>query len=127
MSVIRLAVPSAAPGGLDAEIFPHFGRCAAFTVVDVENGEITRTTTLQNLPHDHEGCTGPVELLAGNGVQVMLAGGMGLRPLEAFMRTGIKVLFAGDQATVKDAIQAFLHNQLPEFGGNGLCHSGCHH
>ena len=36
----RIAVPSLGSGGLDGQRSQHFGHCEAFTLVDVENGEI---------------------------------------------------------------------------------------
>ena len=35
-----IAIPSEAPGGLDSTISEHFGHCGAFTIVEVEDGEI---------------------------------------------------------------------------------------
>ena len=40
METIRLAIPSAAPGGLDCELGAHFGHCDCYTVVDVADGRV---------------------------------------------------------------------------------------
>ena len=36
----RIAIPSEAPGGLDARRSGHFGRCECFTMVDVIDGRV---------------------------------------------------------------------------------------
>jgi len=41
-----IAIPSDEPGGLDAGISEHFGHCAAFTLVSIEDGEIFDITIL---------------------------------------------------------------------------------
>jgi len=40
----RIAIPSEGKGGLDGQRSEHFGHCDAFTLVDVENGEISKVT-----------------------------------------------------------------------------------
>lgn len=120
-----LAVPSVAPGGLEAALMPHFGHCDVFTLVQVDGDQVGGVSILPSLPHAEGGCTAPVRYLADRGVRVMLAGGMGMRPLQAFQQEGIQVLFAGTEGTVGKAVQDFVQGSLPEFGANGLCRGGC--
>ena len=119
-----LAVPSAAPGGLEAGMGMHFGHCDVFTLITIKNGEVSDVKTLVNPPHEHGGCLAPVQLLAGQGVKALLAGGMGFRPLMAFNQVGIKVFYSGAHSTVQDGVQAFLAGQLPEFSQEYTCHGG---
>lgn len=120
-----VAVPSVNPGGLDASLMPHFGHCDVFTLVEVDGGTVKNVSTLPNMPHEHGGCTAPVQYLANQGVKVLLAGGMGMRPLMAFNQVGINVLYAGPEGTVGQAVDAFASGALPAFGDNGLCKGGC--
>lgn len=124
-----IAVPSVSPGGLEAALMPHFGHCDVFTLVEMDENGIKNVSTLPNMPHEHGGCLAPVQYLAGKGVAVMLAGGMGMRPLQAFQQNGIKVLFAGTDGTVGQAVKGFSEGKLAEFGDNGLCKGSCggHH
>lgn len=123
----RVAVPSVNPGGLDAALMPHFGHCDVFTIVDMDGDAVKEVSVLPNMPHDHGGCVTPVRYLADNGVTVMLAGGMGMRPLQAFQQSGIQVLFAGTEGTVDQAVRHFAQGRLPAFGDNGLCKGECGH
>ena len=48
-----IAVPSEAPGGLEATISAHFGHCHAFTMVNVDGElDITGATVCPLLRHD---------------------------------------------------------------------------
>ena len=124
METCRIAVPSAQPGGMESAVGAHFGHCDCYTVVDVADGKITSVATLPNVPHVQGGCMAPVNHLSENGVTVLLAGGMGMRPLMGFNQVGIKVYHGGDAPSVGLAVQAFLAGNLPEFSLNHTCGGG---
>ncbi|HAY21351.1 MAG TPA: dinitrogenase iron-molybdenum cofactor biosynthesis protein, partial [Desulfobacterales bacterium] len=85
-----------------------------------------------NVPHEQGGCMAPVNHLARHGVQVLIAGGMGMRPLMGFNQVGIDVLYGGDTQTVGEALDALINGRLPRFtteftcggGGGGMMHMG---
>jgi len=124
---ILVAIPSAEPGGMDAAVDAHFGHCGIYTLVKVEDGAITGITTLPNVPHESGGCMAPVNHLADNKVQALIAGGMGFRPLQGFNQVGISVYHSGGAPTVKAAIQAFMHDSLPQFLLEHTCGGGADH
>ncbi len=119
-----IAIPSAHPGGLDAELGAHFGHCDLYTLVNVEDGKISQVSSLPSIDHAQGGCLAPVQHLAGNGVKVLIAGGMGLRPLMGFNQVGIEVYFGGSCRTVKEAVENFLAGQLPRFTNEYTCGGG---
>jgi len=120
MSTI-VAVPSEFPGGLDASLGAHFGHCDLYTLVTVEDGKIASVNVIPNVPHEQGGCMAPVSHLAQNRVRVLLAGGMGMRPLMGFQQMGIQVFHCGPARTVGEAVQAFSEGRLPEFGQQHTC------
>lgn len=125
---ILVAVPSEAPGGLEASPSGHFGHCAAYTIAKMEAGKIVSTSVMANPGHEHGGCVQPVKDLAKDGVTVLLAGGMGQKPLMAMREAGMKVFHLGDApavTTVKAALEAFAAGKLAEFSPDLLC-KGCH-
>ncbi|MCH5276914.1 MAG: NifB/NifX family molybdenum-iron cluster-binding protein [Desulfovibrionaceae bacterium] len=126
MSTFLLAVPSVNPGGLEAGMGMHFGRCDLYTLVDVEDNAVKAVRTLPGIPHEEGGCLAAVRYLAGHGVTTLLAGGMGMRPLAGFQRAGIEVLFAGARATVGEAVNACLQGELPPFSADFTCRGGHH-
>lgn len=125
MSSVRIAIPSGNPGGMDAPMGMHFGHCDIYTIVDVDaDKNITAVGTLATVPHVQGGCMAPVQHLASNGVQVLLAGGMGFRPLMGFQQVGVAVYFAGGAATVGKAVEAFLAGLLQPFSTENTCGGG---
>lgn len=124
---ILVAVPSDAPGGLDAAPSGHFGHCDAYTLARVENGEISQVDVHYNEGHEHGNCLQPVQELARQGVAALLAGGMGMRPLQAMQAAGITVYHNAGHATVREALKAFADGKLQSFGTEQLCKGGCGH
>ena len=126
---ILVAVPSNAPAGLEACPSAHFGHCDAYTVARIEDGKILNVEIVYNEGHEHGGCIVPVQALAAKGVRVLIAGGMGMGPLNAMHQMGIQVFYATGFATVKEVFQAYLDDRLQEFGSTNLCRGGCgrHH
>ena len=121
-----VAVPSAMPGGLDAQMGMHFGHCDIYTLIEIVDNAIKSVSTLENVPHQQGGCMAPVQHLASHNVNVLLAGGMGMRPLMGFQPVGISVFFAGNQLTVGSAVQAYLAGQLQPFGLEFTCGGHAH-
>lgn len=119
-----IAIPSQAPGGLDADLGAHFGHCDLYTLVTVENGAVATVKVIPNVPHQQGGCMAPVQHLAANGVKQLIAGGMGLRPLMGFNQAGIQVYYGGGARTVGEAVQSMLAGNLPEFTQEHTCGGG---
>lgn len=119
-----VAIPSVTPGGLNSPIGAHFGHCDLYTLVKIENGKIAGETIIPNVPHQQGGCMAPVQHLAGNGVNLLIAGGMGYRPLMGFNQVGIDVFFGGEAATVGEAVLALIEGKLPRFSQEHTCGGG---
>lgn len=117
---IKLAVPSAAPGGLEADRSGHFGRCECFTVVDCADRSIKNVAVVTNLPHSEGGCLAPVNLLQSHGVNAIAVSGIGMRPLMGFQSAGIEVLIGtGDK--VQDTVDAYLKFELDPISEEDTC------
>jgi predicted Fe-Mo cluster-binding NifX family protein len=121
-----IAVPSMSPGGLDAAASPHFGHCDVFTLVEVRDGIVGKTTTLPTPNHQQGGCMVPVNLLASSGATAIAAGGMGRRPLMGFLEVGIQPYLAIGYDTVGAVIEAFLAGKLEPFAPEFVCGGGGH-
>ncbi len=119
-----IAIPSENPGGLEAAISDHFGHCAAFTIVEVNDGKIGRVDIVPNGGHEQGGCMAPVKFLKERNVNALLSGGMGMRPLAGFQSVGITVYHKGNASTVNDAVTRFMDGKCPEFGKNHTCGGG---
>jgi predicted Fe-Mo cluster-binding NifX family protein len=126
---VKVAIPSNSPGGLEAEVSMHFGHADAFTLVTVEDGSLSDVEVLPGIPHEQGGCLAPVSYLAGKGARVLVAGGMGMRPLMGFFQAGIDVFHNPGLPTVGQAAQAFAEGRLARFGQDRTCGGGggCEH
>ena len=129
MATVRLAVPSEGMGGLDGKRSGHFGHCDAFTCVDIEDGKIGAVRVLRNGGHAEGGCMVPVQLLAREGVQAIVVGGIGMRPLLGFQEKGIAVYRDAEHADIRPAVEAFAAGKLPRMEADQACRGGgnCRH
>ena len=129
-SSVRLAIPSNSPGGLEASRSDHFGHCDAYTIIDIEDGRIGAVKVLANTEHGAGGCMVPVRILHDEGVEAIVVGGIGARPMQGFAEAGIKVYFA-DRNTVKEvreAAEGFARGAYPLIRPDQACqgHGNCH-
>ena len=103
-------------------VSPHFGRCAAFTLVDIEDGKPLSRELVDNPGH----APGAVpRFLQGKGVDWVVAGGMGRRAADLFDQAGIRAM-TGVEGPVDQVIEELLAGTLE--GGEELCggsHGGC--
>ena len=122
-----IAIPSFAPGGLEAERSGHFGHCDLFTLVTVNDTDILDVTVVENAPHHEGGCLDPVQRLASLGTTDIVVGGMGARPLAYFGELGINVFADQQVPTVGQVVEALLHDQVAPMSLEHVCGGGtCH-
>ncbi len=130
-SSLFLAVPSNTPGGLDAEISEHFGHCDLFTLINIQEGKVASIDTVANVEHGAGGCMEPVLLLKDQGVQAIVVGGMGARPMQAFAEVNIDVYYAAKNSlkNVQEAVDGLVQGDFPVMRaeqtckGAGTCHN----
>ena len=123
---VTVAVPTNIPGGMEASISDHFGHCDVFTLIKIAGQDVEEVLTVDNVPHVQGGCMAPVNLLADHGVQVLVAGGMGMRPLMGFNSVGIEVFHNRGLRMVNEVVGAFMSGQLPRFTQEFTCGGGGH-
>ena len=124
-----LAIPSDAPGGLDAAVSEHFGHCAVFTLVTLDGAEVKSVDLLVNTGHAQGGCMAPVLMLKQAGAESLVAGGMGQRPLAGFQQVGISVYFREGAKSVREAVDLVAAGKARLFGPAQACGGGgggCH-
>ena len=120
----RIAIPSNGSGGLDGTRAGHFGHCDVFTFIDVEDGEIKKVSVLQNAEHVQGGCMVPVNLLASNNVNVLVVGGIGMRPLMGFKQVGIDVFHDAERAEIRPVVEDLIAGKLKEIQSDQVCGGG---
>ncbi len=120
----RIAVPSMEKGGLDGQRSGHFGHCDVFTLVDVEDGEVKKVTTINNQSHVQGGCMVPVNLLAEHKVNALIVGGIGMRPLMGFRQVGIDVYHEETRPEIRPVVEDLIAGRLPQIADNQVCGGG---
>ena len=117
----RIAIPSVGAGGLDGQRSGHFGHCDVFTLVDVEDGQITNITTIQNQEHVQGGCMVPVNLLSSHNATALIVGGIGMRPLMGFRQAGIDVYHDAARLEIRPVVEDLIAGKLSIIQDNQVC------
>lgn len=118
---MKLAVPTMGEGGLESERSGHFGHCDCFTIIDMVENEIKEVSILDNPPHEEGGCLRPVSILADQGVNAIIAVGMGGRPLAGFNQAGITVYFDNQHPKVGDVAALVAEGKLETMSPDQAC------
>jgi len=110
---MKIAVPLA-----DGRLCMHFGHCEQFALVEVDEtaGKTLKTTHLTPPPHE------PGVLprwLHEQGVNVIIAGGMGQRAQALFAGNAIQVVVGAPAETPENLVSAFLSGTLK--AGPNVC------
>lgn len=119
---MKVSIPCMGDRGKDEKVSSHFGRAPAFVVYDDETDEMK---TVSNTSEHMGGSGKPPELMAEEGVDVMLTSNLGRRAVDMFDRIGIKV-YCGASGTVGDAIEQWKNGELEEASKAEACDHGHH-
>lgn len=110
---MRIAVPLA--GG---KLSMHFGHCERYAIVtvDTKTKTILKRDDIEAPPHE-PGLLPP--WLAGQGVNIIIAGGMGQRAQKLFAENGIQVIVGAPVEAPEKLVDDYLAGTLQT--GNNLC------
>jgi predicted Fe-Mo cluster-binding NifX family protein len=102
----------------DDSVSAHFGRCPSFTLIEVKEGELVQREVVPNPGHQPGFLP---EYFRKQGVDMIVAGGMGQRAKILFSDNGIETV-VGVSGKVDDAITRICSGTLT--GGESLCVPG---
>ena len=111
--IMRIAIST------DGEfVSPHFGRCPSFTIIDIENNQVTKRENISNPGH----APGFIpQFLQEKGAHCIICGGMGMRATDLFSQSGIETI-VGISGRIDDVIEQIKNGTLK--GGASLCRPG---
>ncbi len=110
---MKIAVPTA-NGLLNA----HFGHCQAFALIDVDkNSASILSRTDVPAPHHEPGVL--PRFLAEQGVNLIIAGGMGMQAQNLFSASGIEVIVGAPSLAPEFLVKAYLDGSL--VSGANVC------
>ena len=90
------------------EVSPHFGHCLSFTIVEIEDGKVLNKEEAPNPGHQPGFLP---KFLAQQGIDCIIAGGMGRNAQMLFAPNGIKVI-TGAYGPVDDVIKGYVEGNL---------------
>jgi predicted Fe-Mo cluster-binding NifX family protein len=99
----KIAIPC--DGG---KISQHFGHCPQFTMIKSEEGSVTNKEVISNPGHKPGFLP---RFLSDQGVDCVLAGGMGARAVNLFEKNDIEVV-TGATSSVDEAVKLYLEGNL---------------
>ncbi len=102
----------------------HFGSAQAFLIAEASGETVEKTTLyeLQGMQHNHAGIAG---FLKEQGVEVILAGGMGAPMQQALKRAGFTV-YCGVAGPAVEAVEALLRGEIEQSESTCGHHHGEH-
>jgi len=121
--IMKIAIPLTA-----GRVSEHFGHCEQFALIeaDLESKQILTQTLV--VPPPHEPGLLP-RWLQQQGVQIVIAGGMGRRALDLFAQNNIAVHAGAPGDTPENVARVFLNGALgggtPSCSGHNDGHSHC--
>jgi predicted Fe-Mo cluster-binding NifX family protein len=101
---MNICIPVEEDRGLDSPVCAHFGSAPAFMIVDTDS-RACRAIPNRNLHHSHGMCM-PLASLAGERIDVMVVGGIGMGALNKLNAAGIQVCVS-EFPTIKETVAAF--------------------
>jgi predicted Fe-Mo cluster-binding NifX family protein len=110
---MKIAIPIA-----DGKLATHFGHCESFALIDIELQERSLIKRQDVAAPPHEPGLLP-RWLAEQDVEMIIAGGMGQRAQDLFVKSGIKVYTGAAAATPELLVQNFMTGSLSL--GTNLC------
>ena len=114
---MKICIPTMGEGGLDDIVGEHFGRVPTYTIVNLETDEVK---VVPNISHHMGGQGDPPQIMAREGVNVMICQGLGRRAINMFEDLGITV-YIGASGTVRDAVNTFKQGNLQKASESDAC------
>lgn len=118
--IIRIAVPSDEPGGLDAARSGRFSRSPCFTIVDVAGDAVVDVRVARNDARRGDHGLTPVLTLGENLVDVVVVAGIAHSTLLHCLQAGIRVFNGEDRPDVRSVVEAFIEEELAPAGSDSM-------
>ncbi|NLI73794.1 MAG: dinitrogenase iron-molybdenum cofactor biosynthesis protein [Euryarchaeota archaeon] len=117
-----ICVPTEGDRGLDEAVCQHFGRATTFTLYDIDTGNIR---VVENRSEHMGGVGTPPEHLSREGVNIVIAGGLGPKAIDMLNNYDIEV-FVGAGGTVREAIELWRNKSIERATRDNACRDHAH-
>lgn len=117
--IMKIVIPSA-----ENKLCGHFGHCEYFTFVEV-NPETKEILSIEKkVPEEGISCQS-ANWIATQGANVVLAGGMGGRPMAILAQNGVKIIAGCPELEIETVVNQYMNNTLSV--GENACGGEHHH
>lgn len=116
---MKIVIPSA-----EEKLCGHFGHCEYFTFAEINTDTNEITSIEKRIPEGGVSC-GAASWIVEQGADVVLAGGIGGRPLSVLSSSEIKVVAGCPELEIREILNAYLSNTLTL--GDNACGGEHHH
>ncbi|MBV5318625.1 MAG: NifB/NifX family molybdenum-iron cluster-binding protein [Desulfobulbaceae bacterium] len=111
---MKIAVPT-----VGDQVDQHFGHCEKYSIFTIEEKTIKAEKFMES-PHGCGCKSNMASKLAENGVELLIAGGIGDGAVNVLASNGIKTI-KGASGAAQQAVELFLQGKLVDSGD--ICHS----
>lgn len=108
---MNLCIPVTEDNGLRTQVSAHFGSAPLFLILNTDSGAC-RALPNKNLHHGHGMCQ-PLMSLAGEQLDGIAVGGIGMGALNKLQAANVRVFISGE-STVEETVAAFKSGSLRE-------------
>ncbi|MDD5224743.1 MAG: NifB/NifX family molybdenum-iron cluster-binding protein [bacterium] len=115
---MNILIPVTENKGLQSPVHAHFGSAPVFLIVDTDNGNC-RAVSNQNLHHEHGMCR-PLQAFAGEKVDGVVVGGIGMGALNQLQAANLRVYLA-EAPTVRETLDQLKSGSLREVTPANAC------
>lgn len=97
---------------INSEVSDVFGRCPYYIIAEIENKEIVKTETMENLSAQKMGGAGisAAQSVVDKGVKAVISGNIGPRALDVLKQFKIEIY--NGTGLVKETLQKFIEGRL---------------
>lgn len=111
---MKIAIPV-----IDGKLCAHFGHCQKFAIIEIDTGSRKIISKTETEPPPHEPGILP-QWLSEQGVNLIIAGGMGRRAQQFFNQYDIEVIIGVVEAiSAEEVTMNYLNNSLQ--AGDNIC------
>ncbi len=123
---MKIAVSSRSDAGLDSFVDPRFGRCAFYTIIEVDAGKITNVHSLPNTATTKFFVAGvqAIKMLVNIDVNTVITGNLGPKSFYGLRDAEIPVYSATPDILISQALEMFLQKKLSLITQFGAPHMG---
>lgn len=123
--LMKIVIPSS-----EGKLCGHFGHCDYFSFVEIDTDKNEILSIEEKIPEEGISCQS-ASWISAQGANIVLAGGMGGRPMQIFAQNGVEVIYGCPELPIKDLVESYIKNTLETgenaCGGEGHDHKHCHH